>query len=140
MRTPNSRRCWIARHTSDLVVANSSAIRVPLMTSVALSLSRRTIRPRRASVSPSDTSTRFVLERVIDELCASVTDSESAIRESQPTIQFLGLNDPHTQVDRSNGMSQRPDRDEVHAGFGIIADVVQCDATRGFQGKRSLQR
>ena len=45
MRTPSSRKCCTARHTSERVVPNSSAIRVPLMTSVALSLSRRTMRP-----------------------------------------------------------------------------------------------
>ena len=51
--TPRSRRCCTARHTSERVVPSSSAMRVPLMTTVALSLSRRTMRPRRASVELS---------------------------------------------------------------------------------------
>ena len=46
-------------------------MRVPLMTSVALSLSRRTICPRRASVSPSAAGcVRFVPALLIQELCA----------------------------------------------------------------------
>ena len=51
------------------LVPSSSAMRVPLMTTVALSLSRRTMRPRRASVEPScvgvDASWRYARDSKI---------------------------------------------------------------------------
>ena len=48
--TPSMRSCCTSRQTSERLVPISSAIFVPLTTTVALSVSSRTIRPRRKSV------------------------------------------------------------------------------------------
>src|SRR4051812_34951725 len=47
---PRPRNCWIKRQTSDRLDEISCAILVPLTTTMACSISNRTIRPKRTSV------------------------------------------------------------------------------------------
>ena len=53
MATPLARSCRMSRHTSDRLAPSSAAIFVPLTTTVALSVSNRTMELRRRSVACS---------------------------------------------------------------------------------------
>src|SRR5512147_2152628 len=88
MRTPSLRNCCTRRHTSERLAPISCASLVPLTTIMALSASRRTMRPRRASVSPpscernraearSDRGVRDLLFRGMARLCPAPAETET---------------------------------------------------------------
>src|ERR1051326_2962911 len=119
------------RQTSERLEEISCAILVPLTTTVAFPISRRTISPKRASVCCRVGATvparaagrlRIVVLLLMRRLCAN---------RAETTMEpLLGGNHAHAHIHRLRRMSQEAYGNEVHAGLRIGADIFQANPAR----------
>src|SRR5580700_602648 len=137
----------MSRHTSERFEEISCAIFVPLATTVACSINKRTMRPRRKSVAwacdagvPFDGieadciragwRLRIVVAFLMEELCGNSRETTIA------SLKFISLllirhdldqyprgHNPEAHVDCLGRVCEQADGNEIHAGFGVGADV-----------------
>src|ERR1017187_3179804 len=132
--TPKPRNCCISRHTSERLEEISWAILVPLTTTVACSISRRTMRPSRRSVGwgwcPAGFLAREGRFRIVP-----VLGMRMIMRELRPNNnRSLGWDNSYAHICGLGRVRQQTHRDEVNAGFGVSANILQANSAGTFHG------
>src|SRR4051812_307278 len=156
--TPSERNCCTRRQISERLVPISSAILVPLATTVAFSINNRTTRPRRKSVrcgAGSFGRGRLTREAVLDRRFVSSFVMEGIMRESRrknkcqrsPDLaksqklrarSVLHRRHTQTHVGRERRMGQCADGNEIHSSLGIRPHIFQRDPSGTFDWNTPL--
>src|SRR6266853_5141890 len=134
--------------TSDRLVPISSAILVPLTTTVAWLMSRRTMRPRRTSVALcTDGRLRVFVEAEMEGIITSrwslvvsrwqieprIDPGPRTTNDQRPTTGVSCWRNPQTHIHCGGRLCQRPHRDEIHTRFGVRPHILEINPARAFQ-------
>src|SRR5216684_2919788 len=137
----------MSRQTSDRLVPISSAIFVPLATTVAWLMSRRTMRPRRTSVALcTDGRLRVFVETEMEGIITSrwsLVVSQWQPNRGWPQITndqrlttsdwVLSRRNSQTHIHCRGRLRQRPYRDEIHTRFGVRPHIFEINSARALQ-------